>query len=34
MGSATAPMPVPIAVERQIFYWFEPDFTAGVPYQR
>ena len=28
------PMPVPIAVERQIFYWFEPDFTAGVPYQR
>ena len=28
------PMPVPIAVERQIFYWFEPDFTARVPYQR
>jgi sarcosine oxidase len=22
----------PILVERQIFYWFEPDFTAGVPY--
>ena len=28
------PMPVPIAVERQMFYWFEPDFTAGVPYFR
>jgi monomeric sarcosine oxidase len=24
---------VPILVERQIFYWFEPDFTAGVPYK-
>jgi sarcosine oxidase len=28
------PMPVPIAVERQIFYWFEPHFTADVPYRR
>ena len=27
------PVPAPIAVERQIFYWFEPDFTAGVPYR-
>jgi sarcosine oxidase len=33
-ASQLFPMPVPIAVERQIFYWFEPDFTAGVPYQR
>ena len=23
----------PIVVERQIFYWFAPDFTAGVPYE-
>jgi sarcosine oxidase len=23
----------PILVERQIFYWFEPDFTTGVPYE-
>ena len=23
----------PILVERQVFYWFEPDFTAGVPYE-
>lgn len=23
---------VPILVERQIFYWFEPDFTAAAPY--
>ena len=23
----------PILVERQIFYWFEPDFTAGAPYE-
>jgi sarcosine oxidase len=27
------PMPVSIAVERQIFYWFEPHFTASVPYE-
>jgi sarcosine oxidase len=27
------PGPPPIVVERQIFYWFEPDFTA-VPYER
>ena len=24
----------PIAVERQVFYWFAPDFTADVPYER
>jgi monomeric sarcosine oxidase len=24
----------PIAVERQIFYWFRPDFTAEVPFER
>lgn len=24
----------PILVERQIFYWFAPDFSAGVPYER
>ena len=24
----------PILVERQIFYWFAPDFSAGVPYKR
>ena len=23
----------PILVERQVFYWFEPDFTTGVPYE-
>jgi monomeric sarcosine oxidase len=23
----------PILVERQIFYWFEPDFTIGAPYE-
>ncbi len=23
----------PILVERQIFYWFEPDFTTGAPYE-
>jgi sarcosine oxidase len=28
------PMPVRIAVERQIFYWFEPHFTADIPYER
>ncbi len=28
------PGPAPIVVERQIFYWFAPDFTAGVPYER
>jgi sarcosine oxidase len=28
------PVPAPIAVERQIFYWFEPHFTADVPYER
>jgi sarcosine oxidase len=27
-------VPAPIAVERQIFYWFEPHFTADVPYER
>jgi len=31
--SSLLPAPVPIAVERQIFYWFEPDFTPGVPYE-
>jgi len=31
--STLLPQPVPIAVERQIFYWFEPDFTPEVPYQ-
>jgi monomeric sarcosine oxidase len=24
----------PIVVERQVFYWFEPDFSVGVPYER
>jgi sarcosine oxidase len=24
----------PIAVERQVFYWFEPDLTSRVPYER
>jgi sarcosine oxidase len=24
---------MPIAVERQIFYWLEPDFTPQVPYE-
>jgi hypothetical protein len=23
----------PILVERQVFYWFEPDFTTDVPYE-
>ena len=27
------PTVAPILVERQVFYWFEPDFTAGVPYE-
>ena len=27
------PTVAPIIVERQVFYWFEPDFTAGVPYE-
>jgi sarcosine oxidase len=24
----------PILVERQVFYWFAPDFNTGVPYER
>lgn len=28
------PGAAPIHVERQIFYWFEPDFSAAVPYER
>ena len=31
--STLLPPPVPIAVERQIFYWLEPDFTPEVPYE-
>lgn len=31
--STLLPQPVPIVVERQIFYWFDPDFTAKVPYE-
>lgn len=31
--STLLPPPVPIAVERQIFYWLEPDFTSEVPYE-
>lgn len=30
--SSPLPPPVPIAVERQIFYWLEPDCTPEVPY--
>jgi sarcosine oxidase len=32
-ASTLLPPPVPIAVERQIFYWPEPDFTPEVPYE-
>ena len=28
------PGAAPILVERQVFYWFEPDVDAGVPYER
>jgi glycine/D-amino acid oxidase-like deaminating enzyme len=31
--STLLPPPVPIAIERQVFYWFEPDFTPEVPYE-
>lgn len=31
--STLLPPPVSIAVERQIFYWLEPDFTLEVPYE-
>ena len=31
--STLLPQPVPIAVERQILYWLEPDFTPEVPYE-
>ena len=27
------PSVAPVLVERQVFYWFEPDLTAGVPYE-
>jgi sarcosine oxidase len=32
-ASELLPGAAPILVERQVFYWFEPDFTTGVPYE-